>query len=946
MDFYVDLVRASAFLGKKKWDALADLAKANNKDIKNALDALVKIARDEQKESGLLERAYYGPTVKLCNFISLAVFDALGLVPDTDAACIFASNANCCPKGDILNIRFRPDYHAFFASRNELVVATGVELYNRMVCWPEMWLVGEQKKLGSGEVQIKSYVSTDKRYRPDLPTVHGFIVHRGKLQLSQLNASGMWSSSPLDIDDINAWIALVVLAYQSFEHRDRKLIYNAQQEEFGRWDFTDVAAPDPTDGDDATDASAGPSHEPLVLAPFYAANAPGRVTFASYEVASGPLSTDDAAKAFREGEVRGFWKMSWQQKGRSHELDLLDRLHSGGWLPGLVRPYEDTCGDRLFVPAPTDIIRHAHTEAAKRKADQGEGSGTDVEGALPSRDVDTATEPMICGEESGSSSGYRSARTSSDGYEDEDDGDDDASGVESEDADETAFPPALPNDPPSFVERFQEILHLASIGEPLSQCSTPRELLEVIYDLLEVHIHMWDEGVLHRDVSWFNVMCKPKHYTRGDAYLKSRPCIRKILHGLTDNPPAADLVPTVLLADLDHAIEKDCLKNDTDTSPERTGTPMFISYELSNYRALEYPVLSLTFWDVIREHLILVETHAHGPEILRRAFPDDDGQFMAAFDRVRKQESTRSGLARLSGRPIHKPRHDAESIYWILLWALGRARPRGSAPETDETRLKNLSTFGVTLLEHNVGDESDRIKYMDPNSLRDLLHPELAPFEELLRAMASYLVIQWHLYPELNDNHVHIAFQRMIFGYLLCKKPDKVKLDLALDTEKPRRLVLKKGKTAERKTSPWSGSLFSVGASGRANILDMLPQIQHKSPAAKGDGDVVATGSTQASTRPGSRLSSAHGPHDESLASVSSTGSKKRKAVPAAVQPPKKRTKTGASSSGGSRAVLSAAERAWKASKYTHSLHHTSRTAHALRLKVWNDRNRWFTKGE
>ncbi|EJD52419.1 hypothetical protein AURDEDRAFT_181023, partial [Auricularia subglabra TFB-10046 SS5] len=476
MDRYVELVRASGFLGEDQWDGLADLEDLDNKSVKDALDALIAIAdKDAKKKSGLLEKAYYGPTVKLCNLVSLAVFDALGLDPKTDAACVFASNADQDPKGDILNLRFRPDYHAFFASRAELVAAIDVELYNRMVCWPEIWLVGEQKKKsGSGEAQIKSYESTDKRYRPDLPTIQGFIVHRGKLQLSQLNASGMWSSSPLDIDDINAWIALVVLAYQSYEERDRKLVYNAQQEEFARWDFTDASA-------DAVHS------EPLVLVPFYAASAPGRVTFASYEVASGALSTRDAAEAFYEGEVRGFWKTSWQQKGRSHERDLLDRLHSDGWLPGLVRPYNDPSGDRLLVPTPTDIIRCARAEASESRTRQGEDAGVD-ETHSPTGDADTTAESMICSEVSGASSEYGSARTLGDDDDYGDAADDDAGDAEAEDAvdvDEPAFSPALPHKPPPFVERSQEVIHLASIGEPLSQCTTPRELLEVIYDLLE-----------------------------------------------------------------------------------------------------------------------------------------------------------------------------------------------------------------------------------------------------------------------------------------------------------------------------------------------------------------------------------------------------------------------------------------------------------------------------
>ncbi|EJD52420.1 hypothetical protein AURDEDRAFT_111131 [Auricularia subglabra TFB-10046 SS5] len=462
---------------------------------------------------------------------------------------------------------------------------------------------------------------------------------------------------------------------------------------------------------------------------------------------------------------------------------------------------------------------------------------------------------------------------------------------------------------------------------------------------------MWEEGVLHRDVSWFNVLCKPKHYLCGDIPVKPRPCIRMILHcqetdeRQVETSSEVDLSPTVLLADLDHAVEKDAelLANDTNHGRERTGTPMFISYELSDYSAPEYDGLTLARWAILVRYLTAVDKHDRGAEVLRRAFPDDNGEFLSVFHQVKDLEACRTELALLPKRPVHKPRHDAESIYWVLLWSLARAQPRNAPREPEATRLQNLTKFANCLLEHKVGDESARLEYIRSlGSLRNLLHADLAAYEDLLIAMASYLAIPWHIYPQVKDNHVHMAFRRMLLGFLLDNTP--ATLDRALNTEQPRRLIVSKtNKTVERLTSPFSESLSSVGGSGRADLLDRLPALLRKSPK---DDNAISPGVPEASAQPGPRLSSAHGPlTNESLASGSSTGSKKRKVTAANTPPPPKRPRTSAPPANKPRVVLSAAERARKASKYVHTLHHALRCAHALRLKVWNDRNRWFTKG-
>jgi hypothetical protein len=45
------------------------------------------------------------------------------------------------------------------------------------------------------------------------------------------------------------------------------------------------------------------------------------------------------------------------------------------------------------------------------------------------------------------------------------------------------------------------------------------------------HENMVDNDVLHRDISWYNVLCNPRHFTDEDGKIvHDRPCINKILY--------------------------------------------------------------------------------------------------------------------------------------------------------------------------------------------------------------------------------------------------------------------------------------------------------------------------------------------------------------------------------------------------------------------------------
>ncbi|EJD52237.1 hypothetical protein AURDEDRAFT_159091 [Auricularia subglabra TFB-10046 SS5] len=905
MDGYVDLALASF----PRWRELAA-----NAEIRAARRAVLSVAPVTS------ESASYGPTTKLLNLVSLSIFDACSSTRsagDSTVACIFASNPNKVPVGDIFNTKIHPDYPSYFATREELVSATTHDNHElpSTVAFPEVGSVGEQKKNRGrlrGTGQFKTYMTVLQSYRPDLPTVFGILVNRKYIQLSQLNACGMWSSGLIKLyrgssypgktaetdeqiaDGLAPWFAFVFLVYQSFDKRDKKLRFHSKDACFVRWDVFDGTGPLP--------------QEKFAVTPFYSAKTPGRGTFAAFQVTGAPMTPGDAQKAFYNDVVKGFWKTSWQQSRLSNERQILDRLHGPDrWIPGLVRAYPLDDDSRLVIPSPDDIVRQASLTAVDVPDDgkmqdstdeEWDGDGLEDWGDLHGpgdeseitngQDVDDVRLSSTADDSSNTVSTENSASA----------GDDLRSvGLR-----------ALSASNLRFVERTQEIIHIASIGEPLSQCETPRELLYTFYDLLETYDHLWAEDVIHRDVSWFNVMCKPRHYFGGNPETQDRPCIRKLMKdaGYSDGLPP---VSSVLLADLDHAVDMKEAERHSQLR-ERTGTPMFISVELSDFAVVAYRTIHHTALDALREALTRVEKHPSGPALLQTAFPDDNDNFLSNLNAVILSENERTKIVWLDKRPIHNPRHDAESAFWVYLWAFLRAQPLRGRLETRKM-LRTSSEFSLGLLNHEIGSHNGRSDahragcFMTPESnLRKLFYPACRVFEEMFIMMATYLQVPWHLYPFVQANHAQIAFRRIIFGVLLTMPA--AKLDLALNTARPR-LILEPWTHDSRKKSTATNS--SASGTGRDNDGDKVP-MQDESIG-----------------RPAKRKASESAPAGTGSASKKRVGFN-RQPIPANAAPKDPADDIDISNA---------------ASRYSHGEHLQDRTAFGLRLKVWKDRTLWFS---
>ncbi|EJD46872.1 hypothetical protein AURDEDRAFT_163934 [Auricularia subglabra TFB-10046 SS5] len=654
--------------------------------------------KDELAQSQV-ETTSDGPVVRLLNCISTAYHKHV-LGPDFDEAIIFTSSPNHPPLGDYLALGTRPDVYAFAGQLGYLMVARSIANHRVWRPWSVILEVGDLKRLLSADGQVKSYVTANKRYRPDLPTIHAFSLGRRTIRLVTLNACGLTESPAYPATAIWPWIAHVVQVYQAYEARDRTIQHCSAQQSFYRWDVRT-----------STDA--------IAVTPFHVGHAPGRTTFACFEVDRLPPDPHAATNAailaeldqtFDSGVAQGFWKLSWQRTTpRSSERELLDYAHRDGWVPGLVRHHTETSSRDAFEDAIYDP------------------SGTHPRG------------------------------------------------------------------------RVKDILHLGSVGQPLSQCETAGDLLDAMYDLIVTHLHLFRVGILHRDVSWFNVLYKPRHYLeihpkfkRNQVLESPYPCIGRIL-GIPDAQPS------ILLADLDHALKlsesdivvgpdgkaagsNDQLGNE-DAKAEKTGTPMFMSVQLLDDSAIFFGKQSL---DELWEAFKLAE---ESTDSFSQAFPQGDAEFMARFKAVRKAERKRKQPRHDEMRvpvDMHNLRHDAESMYWVFLWAFARARPIDADP--NETAPAAFDQFCAGMLRQNTGrqpDQTERATWLIPSTVVRLFHPLLCDFESLFMQMATYLSIPWHLYPDMPDDHVQSAFRRLILAFRFDNENVDA-LGVRLDTAAPR----------------------------------------------------------------------------------------------------------------------------------------------------------------
>ncbi|EJD46878.1 hypothetical protein AURDEDRAFT_123719 [Auricularia subglabra TFB-10046 SS5] len=243
---------------------------------------------------------------------------------------------------------------------------------------------------------------------------------------------------------------------------------------------------------------------------------------------------------------------------------------------------------------------------------------------------------------------------------------------------------------------------------------------------------------------------------------------------LGDCPTPDIFTPTGISGLLPHGARKDPSTGQRQKL-ENFGTPTFISVDLVNPSSRKFPKQCL---DDLLVQFAGAQRHS---AFSSRAFLEGDAEFLAQFKQVMAAERARERPQAQNPPPPSEPddpRHDVQSIYWVLLWAFSHALPLGS--HTDEVVGHNYRSFCFSMLRDDVGGYN-RATWLLDAMISGLSHPKLRSSENLLTCMASYLSVPWHAYPNMPAHHVHGAFSRLILSFLSNPK-NAAALEVPLDT--------------------------------------------------------------------------------------------------------------------------------------------------------------------
>ncbi|KAI0283159.1 hypothetical protein BC826DRAFT_1110371 [Russula brevipes] len=323
---------------------------------------------------------------------------------------------------------------------------------------------------------------------------------------------------------------------------------------------------------------------------------------------------------------------------------------------------------------------------------------------------------------------------------------------------------------PFCQSRKKHLTGLQQTGKAFANISTLQQVLEIVFDVLEVLRYLRVEcSILHRDISKGNVlyMDVPPSSTRNmldaqaneTAELKEVPlCFIKFLLDESIDPRQT----SALLIDFNYAED---LREKQGLEHKRTGTPIFIARAVEMGKAVRPPLYS---------GIMPIPEVPKIPEPYSRRHPERIKKFPPMeFEFKPPSEGGTNSQFR------HELDHDAESVFWLLLYWVVRAQPRQSGEESiDPGTWANL-----------IGSANARNNLLRAN-LQSATHSAYRPLAPLLDNLAAMLVIDRHWLeesdPRNNPEYLLEAFQRLILQFILEHRNEPfMKLEVARNLRRP-----------------------------------------------------------------------------------------------------------------------------------------------------------------
>ena len=117
---------------------------------------------------------------------------------------------------------------------------------------------------------------------------------------------------------------------------------------------------------------------------------------------------------------------------------------------------------------------------------------------------------------------------------------------------------------------------------------------------------------------------------------------------------------------------------------------------------------------------------------------------------------------------VHSPRHDAESVFWLLWFLLARANPQSQAPgENSSAEKKDYDAFCSVMLNHTVGapfETREVLAGMSIERYRQTLHPCFAHLGDMVYHMGRYFLIDPETWRDYDEDHAYHFMECLLLG--------------------------------------------------------------------------------------------------------------------------------------------------------------------------------------
>ncbi|KAJ2922441.1 hypothetical protein H1R20_g14655, partial [Candolleomyces eurysporus] len=347
-------------------------------------------------------------------------------------------------------------------------------------------------------------------------------------------------------------------------------------------------------------------------------------------------------------------------------------------------------------------------------------------------------------------------------------------------------------------------------GDPFMSIKTPQEMLMVAYDALEISRFLHAEpNILHRDFSKGNILCV-KDYQKArlpspvaipptqtdqetaqtsstvvltDAPLEAqgrKPSFIKLLLEKSDDPQET----STLVIDFNRSEDLKGRERNTEDAADRTGTLVFIARTIQKGGPLDPPSRGYVWLDSIPE---CPERYAH-------QHPDRSQKFAVVPD---KKLTVSPSSAKDRTHPWrHQLHHDAESIFWVVVYWAILAKPAKSdmamtPAQQNKTTTQLPAPPGPAWTPVFPPSERSDEEFIPPSIWsaltenwesrdellstfrRRALHPSYQSLHPLIRELASYLTTDPYWFgkynpddPRTDPEYIHECFQRLILQFV------------------------------------------------------------------------------------------------------------------------------------------------------------------------------------